>query len=340
MENSKKISSNLILFIGILYSINYGSLCFSSFIMKDFDKIAWIIPLTNIIPFIILVLLYKPNKNIINYKNSKMFKILLLISSFINSALWIFISSQMLGISFYNLTPVSFFAVITIIIIIILSNINHKVILRLGVLFTTGFVFFIPLVLDYQNTYQPYIDILRPLDFNILKGIYYITIVNELFLYVTTNEFYDKPISRKQLILAGTIILFVTSLQIIDSYAMVSYKYYSNLMFPSLNRYFSHKGNRFVEHYDILLLFIMVITTLYKTSHYITKTKYFLECKNTIFNLIYFSFLTIFVFIIILNQDYFKYYILLVSVISFLLTLFIILLSRKKVIQNDFRTIN
>lgn len=331
MENKKNISSKLIIFIGIFYSINYGSLCYSSMLMKDFDKIAWLIPLLTIIPFIILVFLYKANNNLIMYKNSKLFKILLLISSFINSAMWIYLSSQMLGISFYNLTQVSFFAIFSIIVIIILSNMNLKVILRLGVLFTTGLFFFIPLLLDYQNTYQPYLDIIRPFDLSILKGFYYLTVVNELFLYVTTNDFYEKPLSRKQLMFAGIIILLITSLQIIDSYAMVTYKYYEDIMFPSLNRYFSHKGDRFVEHYDTLLLFIMLITALYKSAYYISSTKYFLETKNTVFNLFYFFFLTILVFIIILNQDYFKYYLYLVTSISFILTFVIIYLSRKGV---------
>lgn len=329
MENNKKISSNLIIFIGIFYGINYGSLCYSSLIMKDFDKIAWLIPLLTLIPFILLVFLYKPSNNLNNYKNNKIFKILMLISSFFNSAMWIYLSSQMLGISFYNLTQVSFFAVFTLVVVIILSNMNLKVILRLGVLFTTGFLFFVPLLLDYQNTYQPYLDIMRPIDLSIFKGLYFITIVNELFLYTTTNDMYEKPLSRKQLILAGIVILFITSLQIIDSYVMVTYKYYENIMFPSLNRYFSHKGDRFFEHYDTLLLFIMLITALYKSSYYITKTKYFFECKNTIFNLFFYFFLFILVFLILLNQDHFNTYMKVITIIGLFLTTYIIYLSRK-----------
>ena len=72
MENKKKISSKLIIFIGTLYNINYGSLCYSSFIMNDFKKVAWIIPLITIIPFIILIFLYTPTNNLKVYKESKL----------------------------------------------------------------------------------------------------------------------------------------------------------------------------------------------------------------------------------------------------------------------------
>ena len=111
MENEKKISNIYIYLIMIYYNLTLSSICFSSFIMKDFNKIAWMIPLFSIIPVILLFLLYKPINLIDLTKTSLLFKIILLINSVFHNVLLIYISSHMMGISFFSLSPVSLFAV-------------------------------------------------------------------------------------------------------------------------------------------------------------------------------------------------------------------------------------
>ena len=116
-------------------------------------------------------------------------------------------------------------------------------------------------------------ELLGKLDLTVMKGIYYTTICNDLFLYTIYNKEYKNPISKKALIFVSLIIMIFASLQIIDSFTLVNYRYYEGISMPSLNRYFSHQGKRFFEHFDILLLFLTLTTTFYKVPFHVILVK-------------------------------------------------------------------
>lgn len=329
MENEKKISNIYIYLIMIYYNLTLSSICFSSFIMNDFKKIAWMIPLFSIIPVILLFFLYKPINLIDLTKTSLLFKIILLINSVFHNVLLIYISSHMMGISFFSLSPVSLFAVSTIIVTCFLSFLDFKKIIRLATILITGLIWFIPFIFDFEYNNNPNMELFGKIDFSILRGIYFTTVCNDLIIYALYNKEYKKPISRKAYIIVSSIILIASALQIVDSYTLVSYRYYEDIEMPSLIRYFSHQGKRFFEHFDILLLFLTLTTTFYKVSFNVIclKDTLFNKYKNR-FIIFYFLILTPIVFFVILNQHFFKNIVMIVSITTLIVFIFISTMSR------------
>ncbi len=329
LEKRKCISNIYVYLIMFFYNLNFASICYSSFIMRDFSKVSWMIPLLSLIPIIILILLYKTPNKIENLKSNIFFKILLLINSVIHNVVLIYISSHMMGISFYHLTPVSLFAIVTIILTCVLSFLDINKLLRLALILITGLIWFVPFIFDFEYNNNANMELLGTIDFKVFKGLYYTTICSDLFLYTIYNKEYRNPISKKALIIVSIIIMACASLQIIDSYTLVNYRYYEGLEMPSLNRYFSHQGKRFFEHFDILLLFLTLTTTFYKVPFNVIMVKDTLNEKyHKCFVLIYFFILLPLVFFLILNYEYLRLLIILLSITTFLLSITIIIHSR------------
>lgn len=339
MEKRKYINNIYIYLVMIFYNMNFASITYSSFIMRDFSKISWIIPILTIIPIFILILLYKTKNKVEYLQNIILFKILLLINSIIHNTVLIYVSSQMMGISFYQLTPVSIFALISIVLTCFLSFLDINKLLRLALILITGLIWFVPFIFDFEYNNNLNMELFGKIDFKIIKGLYYTTICNDLFLYTLYNKEYKYPITKKALLIVSSIIMIIASLQIIDSFTLVNYRYYEGLTMPSLNRYFSHQGKRFFEHFDILLLFLTMTTTFYKVPFNAILVKNTLNKKyQTKFLLLYFFFLTPLVFFLILNYNYLRFFLLLLSITTFLLTIIIIIYSRKG--ENNVSTVN
>lgn len=329
MENNSKISNIYIYFIMIYYNLSFTSISYSSNIMKDFTKSAWMIPLFWIIPLLILIFFYKSKNNFDSLKNNTFFKILLLINSLIHNIVLIYISSHMMGISFYHLTPVSLFAITTLIITCFLSFLDIKKILRLAFILITGLIWFIPFIFDFEFNNNFQMELLDNININFLKGYYFTTVCLDLFLYTLYNKEYKKPISKKGLTVVFLIILICASLQIIDSYTLVNYRYYEGIDMPSLNRYFSHQGKRFFEHFDILLLFLTLTTTFYKVSfNTILVKETFDKAYQNKFIFFYFLTLTPLVFYLILNYKHLDLLLLTLFFTTALISIIIIIYSR------------
>lgn len=331
MEKTNYISNIYIYLAMIFYNLNFASITYSSFIMKDFSIISWLIPIITLIPILILIFLYKSDNKIENLQNIMFFKILLLINTIIHNIILIYISSQMMGISFYQLTPVSIFAIVSIVLTCFLSFLDINRLFRLSLILITGLIWFIPFIFDFEYNNNFNMELFSKIDFKIFKGLYYTTVCNDLFLYTLYNKEYKKPISKKALAIVSIIIMFFASLQIIDSFTLVNYRYYEGLTMPSLNRYFSHQGKRFFEHFDILLLFLTLTTTFYKVPFNVILVKNTLNKKyQAKFVLIYFLILIPLVFFIILNHQYLRFLLMTLSITTFLLTVIIIIYSRRK----------
>ncbi len=330
MEKRKYISNIYIYLVMIFYNLNFASITYSSFIMRDFSKISWLVPLLTLIPIFILILLYKTQNKVENLQNMILFKILLLINSIIHNIVLIYVSSQMMGLSFYQLTPVSIFALVSIVLTCFLSFLDINKLLRLSLILITGLIWFIPFIFDFEYNNNLNMELFGKIDLKILKGLYYTTICNDLFLYTLYNKEYKYPITKKALLIISTIIMVSASIQIIDSYTLVNYRYYEGLTMPSLNRYFSHQGKRFFEHFDILLLFLTITTTFYKVPFNAIIVKNTLNKKyQTKFLIVYFLILIPLVFFLILNHSYLRLLLILLSITTFLLTIMIIIYSRK-----------
>lgn len=325
----------------IYYNLNFASICYSSLIMQDFSKIAWMIPLFTLLVVFILILLYKPTNNIEKLKNNTFFKILLLINSVIHNIVLIYISSHLMGINFYHLTPVSLFAIITIVLTCFLSFLDITKLLRLALILITGLIWFVPFIFDFEYNNNFNMELFGKLDFNVFKGLYYLTICSDLFLYTLYNKEYKSPVSKKALIIVSSIILISASFQIIDSFTLVNYRYYVGLQMPSINRYFSHQGKRFFEHFDILLLFLTLTTTFYKVPFNVITIKETLNKKyHRYFIIIYFLLLLPMVFFLILNYQFLRLLAILLSITTFLISSIIIIYSRwrKNNVSKDYQT--
>lgn len=329
MENNKRISNIYIYLIMLYYNLNFASICYSSLIMQDFSKISWMVPLFSLIFVFILILFYKPTNDIESLKNKTFFKIFLLLNSLIHNIVLIYISSQLMGINFYQLTPVSLFAIITIILTCFLSFLDIAKLLRLALILITGLIWFVPFIFDFEYNNNLNMELFGSININLLKGLYYITICTDLFLYTLYNKEYKSPISKKGLIIVSSIIMISASMQIIDSFTLVNYRYYEGLQMPSINRYFSHQGKRFFEHFDILLLFLTLTTTFYKVPFNVITIKDTLNKKyHKYFVLSYFLILLPLVFFLILNYQYLRILAMILSITTFILTSTIIIYSR------------
>ena len=329
MENKKKISSLIFLSINIFYNVNYASFCYSSLIMKDFPKICWIIPFLSLLPFLLLVFLYKENETDKNDNYNLLFKIIMLINSVIHSALILYISSLLLGNAFFKISFTSMFIIISSALCCYLSPLKIEHLFRLGTILSLCIIGFIPLFFDLEWSNQPYLDIIpNNLSIDIFKGLYFSVILNDLFLYTIYNKKYEKPISKKLLILSSFIIVVICSLQIIDSYTLVNYRYYEGIKILSLNRYFSHQGKRFFEHLDIVLLYILLTTCFFKVPFYCISTKNIMKINNWILLPLFYLIIITISFSLLYNSKLVYHFCILGSISSFVIALFLVLSSR------------
>ena len=332
MEKKNQITSLFFIFITIYFCINTSTIYLTSIIMKDFQQSAWIIPLITIIPLCIFTFLYKPSNFKQEIENNILFKITMLITGIINTTIMISITSMMLGHAFFKISSTSLFLVLLVLVILFLSLGDLYKIIRLGLIFVVGSLIFIPFFLDLEPVNQPLLDIFPDkVNLSILKGLYFTSLINELFLFTIYNENYDKPISRKTILFCGLIILFTVSFHIIDSYTIVNYRYYQEIKILSFNRYFSHKGRRFFEHLDILLLYILLSTTLFKSSLYTIYSKtLFKNFEKYWFLLLYFLIILFLLFITYKNNNLIKSFIHVTNITSFIYLSLIIYYSRRK----------
>lgn len=331
MENKNKITNLFFIFISIYYTIHTSTIYSTSKIMKDFNQSAWIIPLITIIPLLLATFLYKPTCFKKDIENSYLFKITMLINGLINTTLLISITSMMLGHAFFKISSVSIFLILITTVIFILSFGDLYKIIRLGLIFVIGSLIFLPFFFDIELTNQPILDIFpNKLDFSILKGLYFTSIINEIFVYTIYNDNYNKPLSRKTILFCGFVILITISLQIVDSYTIVNYRYYQEIKILSFNRYFSHKGRRFFEHLDILLLYILLSTTFFKASLYTIYSKSLIKhIKKYWFLIIYFIIILFLLFYLLSNNQMINYFMIISNITNIINLLLVLYYSRR-----------
>ena len=330
LEKTSKISTVIFLSINIFYNVNYASFCYSSLIMKDFPKICWIIPIMSLIPYLLLIFLYKEKNFKENGKYHAFFKIIMGINSVIHSSILIYISSLLLGNAFFKISFCSMFIILSSIICFYLSTLKIDQLYRLGTILSLCIIFFIPLFFDLELSNQPYLDIFPDtVSFNIFKSLYFSVIYLDLFLYTLYNNQYSKPLSKKILIFSGLIIAVITSLQIIDSYTLVNYRYYEDIKILSLSRYFSHQGRRFFEHLDIVLLYILLTTCFFKCPFYTITTNHILKIKKLMFLPLYYLIILSISFSLLYNSKLIYPICLIGSCSTLILAIFIVILSRR-----------
>ncbi|MBR2891652.1 MAG: hypothetical protein IKC22_04660 [Bacilli bacterium] len=331
MENDQKITNAFFVILTIFFGINISTMTLTSLLMKDFQQSAWMIPLMNIIPLLILTFFYKPSNFKKMIEKNIFYKFLMLITLLINTSILIAITSIMMGHAFFKISSSGLFVVLISIVIIILSLGDFNKIVRLGIILVIGSLIFIPFFLDIEFTNQKYIDIIpNKIDFNILKGFYFSSIFSELFILTVFNDNYIKPISRRKIIFSGLIICILVTLQIIDSYTIVNYRYYLEIKILAFNRYFSHNGRRFFEHLDILLLYILLTTTFYKSTFNAIYLKNLFKTKHKIlFSTLYFLLIITLCFIFVKNTKLLEPILYLTICLSIINTILIIYFSRR-----------
>lgn len=276
MQKYQKITPIMLFLNIIVYGYISIDLCTTSFVMKDGEIYAWLIYLIYSLPIIILFLFgkfksTKPDFNILN-------KIILLIYTTIQLGLLFYYSSLIFTVWFYPQTEQYFFIFASLLLIIYLSLKKDYVLFSIGFAFVL--ISFIFSIINFSINSPHNLKLLLPLTkpTNIFKMFYVITFPLENLLYIFFNDKYSKPISKKMIVISTCLTLFFSAISIIDSYTIVTYKFYMDLPLPNINRYFLSNGDKIFQHLDIILFYYAFIVTTYKGTFYF-KITYLLNNK-------------------------------------------------------------
>ena len=266
MQKYQKITPIMLFLNIIVYGYISIDLCTTSFVMKDGEINAWLIYLLYLLPITILIILGK-------FKNTKTHlsifnRIILLIYTTVQLGFIFYYSSLIFAVWFYPQTEQYFFIFASLLLIIYLSLKKDYVFMSVGFAFVI--ISFIFTIINFSINTPHNFQLLLPLtkSTNIFKMFYVITFPLENLFYIFLNENYNKPISKKMLVFSTCLTLFFSAISIIDSYTIVTYKFYMDLPLPNINRYFLSNGDKVFQHLDIILFYYAFIVTIYKGTYY------------------------------------------------------------------------
>ncbi len=278
----KSLSSNIMLFILIaIYSTNTAGISVTSLIMQNTGKSAWMIPLIVLPIAIILILFYKPltKAQKVKLKSNKLFRTIFIIYAFLSIVILIFYSSVIISTWFYDKTSIYVFIIASSLLIAGLSLFTNNTLIKTGIILSVSFIATIAITIETVLRHD--FSLLLPIDYpnmefvasNIFSILILLMILLDGFIYVLCDENFQKPLSRKVLIYSVLFIAFHVIIQIVDNYVMFNYQYFDNIFLPSIQRYFMHGGKRYIDHFDIILLSLLMVTLLYKGSLYLILCK-------------------------------------------------------------------
>ena len=140
--------------------------------------------------------------------------------------------------------------------------------MNLLILFNTTpreFHLILPLNLGIPKPYLALIPIAMYLD-----GLYYFFLIDE-----------KKPaMNQKTMIFTTLIVTVISALMILENYLFVDYNILQHIRFPVQFRYRLYHGNKYIEHFDLILLFNAIVMLIAKVVMHINFNRILLKAKK------------------------------------------------------------
>ena len=263
---------NLVLFISIGNAF-YANFFGFNYLINNYDQTAWF-------PFIILLLInllfcfffkgfnnnFHPLKII---KKNYFIRIITIIYCLITSLIIILFASVLTRNFFYYETPALIFVFITVITSLILSYQSFSSIISTSTIFFSVFALFyiFPLFFVKEHDY----NLLMPFSFdfkNSYKILLMLLFTFDNFIVIYYSPIIKNGLKRKHLLIGNTILIIYCLHIMIDSLSLLGANYYKDTFMSAFLRWQLFKGDSFLENYDIFLLVILTIITVYKISVY------------------------------------------------------------------------
>ena len=253
------IFSNLFLFIALT----------SDYTLEIMKNNTWYSPIFVFLGYIFLILIIPTNNKHLIKKvySSKLFHIVLKAYLLIQSIILIY-----LGTIFYS-SYVNFdiSIILFILISILLSNVlSNKGLVNLINLSSIFFMiclilYIIPIV---SNT-DRYTNYLLPISFD-LEYLFLIFILIFIpvdnIIYLIFHNYTYKPLTKKDLIIFGGLFFLLLTYIYTDLFTLLSYKIYDDYNLSFFFHWQIYNDNKYVSNYDIALLFIMLISFIFKLA--------------------------------------------------------------------------
>lgn len=275
---------NLILFLCFSNAF-YANFFGFNFLIDNYMQNAWF-------PFIIIFIinllfcfLFKGFNNkfypLKIVKKNYFIRIITIIYSIVTSLIIIIFSAILTRNYFYYETPAFLFIFITVITSLILSYQGFSSIISTSTIFFSVFIIFyiFPLFFIKEHDYL----LLFPFTFN-FKEIYKILLMLlftfDNFIVIYFSPLINNGVKRKHLVISNSILIIYCLHIMIDSLSLLGANYYKNTFMSAFLRWQLFKGDSFLENYDIFLLVLLTIITIYKISVYFNLIRLTLYCKK------------------------------------------------------------
>lgn len=281
--NTKNI--NLIIFMICSNMILYSQIGFSTFI-NNLENYAHFGLICYLIPIIILCFLYKGFKKgynpIININKNIIIKFLCIIYLSLFSIILLYLTSTVLKVQFYNELPILIIYVGLIVTCIYLSTNSPNQIINVSSLFFIIIILFN--IIPFFHMQERNFNLLLPIGINnkIYKCFIILLFPLDNIIFSINSALYDKGFSRKTFLIGNICAFSLLLIIFLDNMSLLSYKYYLGTIFSPFIRWSVYQGNKFIESYEILLLIIMIITTIFRVAYNLSTIRILLKHKKNI----------------------------------------------------------
>lgn len=265
-----QISPSKFIFFIVMSSIFFITAVYFPVLIKKFNNISWIAIIIAILMVVLLLLCFPSFNEGFNPLKSinKSSPIKFILSSYLifSTILHIIICSILIKTVFYHLTPIIIIIFALTLPISVLTNQTSKCI------FDTGTVFFFISLLIYilplTSSSLRKLYLLLPIHFNFELSYILLMLLFPLDLIVYTfyNPIVKGGIKKKHLILATVLLLGYFMFIVIDSVTLLGSQYLNGIPFGGFLRWEYINDNRFFQSFDILMLFLVTIITIYKSA--------------------------------------------------------------------------
>lgn len=335
---------SVIIFMAIT-NIFYCDFVGFNYLIDNYKQNAWIMILFLFIINIIICLPFKGFKKSFSplkeIKNNVFVKTIVILYIVLSAVMLTLFSSFIIKNYFYYETPIQVFIVLTTIVSIIISFQSFNSIISSAILFFFFFGFFYIFPLFFLKEHD--FSLLLPIDIDI-KNFYKVFLMAlyllDNFLLVFYSPNIDNGFKRKHIFIGNTILIIYFLYITIDSTTLLGANYYLNTKMAGFLRWQLFKGDSLLENYDVFLLVMITVTTIYKLSMHFNILRLITGLKKN--NKYLFIFIAVFLslslvancFILQLENNF-----VFLSTIAFLL-IFILYLYFTKKSMEDYRESN
>lgn len=328
-----KITSQYMYFFNMLiFGIGMANSCYMSILMNNDAKYSWLIPISLIIPFIILMLFIK-NKPV---KSSFISKFVIFIYSILSNALLIYYSSVILTNWFYEESSIFLFICLFGFVLTTLGLIPASTILRVGFIWSIVYGVIALMGISFHN--ESNIMFLFPMELNtkiFTSNIFFLIIPLDNLVYLfldVPNEDFPK---KKTIIISGILVLILSTIQLIINLTLVNYRFYEDLETPAIEVFFMYFSKNHLGHYDIVLIINILTTLFYKGILYSNLTLQLFPQSKRKFIIPFIALLIIPISILLIFNKHLKYYLSIIIFIVLLLIYIILIIFQRSKKLND-----